>query len=313
MDLTKKKILVLGGCGFIGGHVIEALLRFPAHITIADRSARVKGAAPSDHADHVSTVEMDVTSPDIREFILSGGFDMILHFAGTASVPLSVEDPLQDFENTLQGTMRVLECLRIHSPDTAMIFTSSAAVYGNPTRLPMRESDPTNPISPYGVAKLSVERYCSVYSRLYGLATACIRPFSVYGPGQKKLLVYDLIRKLEADPDHLEMLGNGTETRDFVYVGDLARSVVSIAKKGLLQGEVYNVASGTPMSTLEVARAICGAMGIEPAISFTGTSRSGDPVNWCADVSRLRALDPTQGVTMMEGIERTLEWYRSTV
>lgn len=305
MDIENKKVLVLGGSGFIGGHVVDALLVAGAKVTVIDRSG-------SDHMA-VETLALDISSSGFVDFLGERSFDFMLHFAGPASVPESVENPYVNFEEIAHSSVRLLELLRTVCPETRFIFTSSAAVYGNPVHLPMCESDPTVPISPYGVAKLAVERYCAVYSQLYGLSVASLRPFSIYGPGQRNLLVYDLIRKLTANPQSLEMFGSGTESRDFIFVKDVARAILRVMEQGLLQGEAYNIASGRTHTTLQVARIIADVLGVDPVISFSGAGRSGDPLNWCADIERLSSLGFIPRFDMQQGIEETVAWYMDHV
>ena len=309
MTVKNKQMLVLGGSGFIGSHVVEELVSNGADITVLDRSISSKHHNLKKVHDKIGMFTMDMNSPDFITLVEHGSFDVILHFAGTASVSRSVQQPYEHFEEDLHGTVRLLECLRCHSPETRFIFTSSAAVYGNPVRLPMSETDPTDPISPYGVAKLSIERYCSVYSQLYHLNSASIRPFSIYGPRQENLLVYDLIKKLTDNPHKLTMFGTGTETRDFIFIKDVARSIVKILENGPLEGEVYNVATGTPHTTLQVARLIAKLLKVDPEFTFTKTIRSGEPLNWSADVKKLNGVDFASEYTLEEGINRTIEWY----
>ena len=309
MKAENKKMLLLGGSGFIGSHVADELVSRGAHITVLDRSTSSKHNNLKKVHDKIAMIAMDMNSPDFIALMAHGSFDVILHFAGTASVSRSVEQPYENFEEDLHGTVRLLECLRCHSPETRFIFTSSAAVYGNPVRLPMSETDPTFPISPYGVAKLSVERYCSVYSELYHLHCASIRPFSIYGPRQKNLLVYDLIKKLTDNPQKLTMLGTGMESRDFIFIKDVARSIVKILENGPLEGEVYNVATGTPHTTLQVAQVVAKVLDADPEFTFTKTLRPGEPLNWSADVKKLNGVDFTPEFTLEEGIYRTIGWY----
>ena len=105
------------------------------------------------------------------------------------------------------------------------------------------------------------------------------------------------------------MFGNGTETRDFIYVGDVARAITAVVEKALLKGEVYNVATGIPHTTLKVAQLVASALGVDPDITFTGSTRSGDPVHWCADIGKLSGLDFTPRFSLKEGIAKTVDWY----
>jgi nucleoside-diphosphate-sugar epimerase len=155
-----------------------------------------------------------------------------------------------------------------------------------------------------------MERYIYVFSQLYGIKAASLRLFSVYGPRQCKQIVFDFINKISNNA-RLEILGDGTQVRDLVYVDDVIQALLLIAQQGPLQGEVYNVATGKGCTTLELAEIVYQAMGLEPNYYFTGTVRPGDPNVWVADITRIRKLgfDPTFSLEV--GIKKTLDWYQA--
>lgn len=299
-----------GAAGFIGRHVSEALARLDARVSLLDRGFDRDVLQRCEAEDAFRIVEMDVRSEDFSRHLIAEQYTAIVHLAGPASVPLSVEEPYRDFENSLLSTMVLLETLRTNCKQSRLLIASSAAVYGNPASLPVSEDAPAYPISPYGVAKLSAERYAAVYSRLYGLHIASLRFFSLYGPGQRKMLVYDLMSKLSKQPDRLTLLGTGRETRDFIYVEDAARAVCTVLTSGDMKGEVYNVAAGRAHSTLEAAQAVARAMKVDPEICFTGQGRAGDPDKWLADVKKIRRLGFEPQVDFNQGIQKTVDWYR---
>lgn len=309
--LDGARILVTGGCGFIGRELVTQLGEFGADLMIADREART--VSPNTRAERVTVETVDILEAAFHEMISSEEFDFVFHLAGNSYVPPSVEDPAMDFRLNLEGTFRLLDTLRTASPDTRLIYFSSAAVYGNPVRMPMRETDPTVPNSPYGVAKLAAERYVAVFSGIYGLRAASLRVFSCYGPGQRKQLVFDFVDRLHNDPRKLVVLGDGSQARDFVYVGDAARAALTVAARGPLEGEAYNVASGEQYTTLDLAAFVADAMGVQPEIELTGSIRPGDADRWLADLSRLGSLEFAPSVSISDGVMETVEWYRSAV
>lgn len=311
MPIDHQRILVTGGAGFVGSHVVEELVRRGAEVTVVDRLTSGNMAHLAGVEDAIRLVRMDVQHPKFIPFVTDGRYDAIFHFAGPASVPKSVEAPYEDFEQSLHATVRLLEGLRRNCPRTALMAASSAAVYGNPARLPMCETDPTVPISPYGVSKLAMERYVAVYSQLYGIPAASLRFFSIYGPRQRKQIVYDLIGKLTEDPNTLTLLGDGTEMRDFIFVTDVARAVLAVYERGDLRGEVYNVAGGKSYTTLDIARAVAAALEADPEITFTGRVRAGDPVKWHANIDRITRTGFQPRVDINEGIAATVAWYRA--
>lgn len=301
------RVLVTGGAGFIGSHLVEQLVSGGGTVTVVDNLS----TGHLDNLTHVSNKvdlrELDICHISGRE-LLAERYDVIFHFAGTAYVPPSVEAPAWDYKTTLDATFRLLETLRQVQWPGKLIYASSAAVYGNPERIPICEGDSTVPISPYGVAKLAAERYVAVYSQLYDLRTASLRFFSVYGPRQRKQVVYDLIQKIMRNPSELFIHGNGTQTRDFNYVEDAARAATIVAEHGALHGDVYNVASGQKCSIRHLAEMLCRILGGSPRFVYSGDVRPGDPQRWSANIRRLATLGYRPQVSLEEGLTRTVEW-----
>ena len=312
MAIEENRVLVTGGAGFIGSHLVEGLVHHGADVTVVDHLDETRETNLSVVRDRVRMISMDIRQSEFASLVADGQFQAIFHFAAPASVSQSVEAPYVDFEQGLQSTVQLLELLRTACSDTVLITASSAAVYGNPITLPMVETDPTFPISPYGVSKLSVERYVSVYSQLYGIRAASLRFFSLYGPRQRQLVVYDLTAKLVNDPDHLTLLGDGTETRDLIYIDDAVRAVLTVYEHGALAGDVYNIACGTSHTIMEVARAIADALQAAPEFTFT-ERRTGDPVTWRADIEKVRQLGFQPETTLHDGISETVAWYREMI
>ena len=311
MKISGQKILVTGAAGFIGSHVAEILVHRGARVTLLDRTFEKRNVWPSDLADSFRTIKMDIRKDSFGTHLITEKYAAIVHLAGPASVSLSVKEPYGDFENSLLSTLKLLEILRTKCKKTRLIVASSAAVYGNPVSLPTSETDPAYPISPYGVAKLSTERYAAVYSQLYGLHIASLRFFSLYGPGQRKMLIYDLMSRLSEQSDRLTLIGSGKETRDFIFIKDAARAVLTVLESGAMAGEVYNVAAGMSYTTLEVARIVARTMGMDPDIDFTGQGRDGDPIKWQANIEKIHRLGFELEFNLSQGIEETVHWYQA--
>jgi len=307
---TNKKVLVTGGAGFIGSHLVEQLVAAGAVVMVVDNLSTgcrenllsVDGA--------VQVYEQDIRQVAWEKMLSGQQYDFIFHLAANAYVPPSVERPAWDFDINLAGSFRLLEVLRSIKWPGVLLYVSSAAVYGDPVRVPIHEDDPTVPVSPYGVAKLAAERYLAVYSRLYGLRAASLRFFSVYGPRQRKQVVYDLIQKIGHNPTELFIHGDGTQVRDFNYVEDTARAAMLVAERDALRGEVYNVASGRECSIGELANMLCRILNVQPRFIYSGSVRPGDPEKWSVDTGRLVALGYQPEVSLEEGLRRTVEWFR---
>ncbi len=311
-ELRGQSVLVTGGAGFIGSHLLEALVQVGAHVTVQDTRAT------PDHPNLASVPgAVRLIAEDTQSAIASGSLDLqsftlVFHLSGNAYVPASVEQPAVDFQKNLQTTFDLLEALRQQSQKPRLIFASSAAVYGNPTHLPIHEEDCTNPISPYGVSKLAAERYVEVYARLYGIPAATVRMFSVYGSRQRKLVVYDLLHKLRSNPSRLEVYGDGTQERDFCSVTDAVQAMLTVAKYAPAQGEIYNVASGEAHSINELVALWCEILGVSPQIVYSGDVRAGVPQRWSVSIERLRSLGFTPQISLEAGLRTVKEWYDAT-
>lgn len=310
MNAQPQTVLVTGGAGFIGSHLVAALVARGAAVTVVDNLCNGSLANLGPLVDAVEFYPLDIRGPVFRDLLVSKPFDAVCHFAANAYVPPSVEDPKYDFHVNLLAPFEFLEVLRRSGLRPRCVVASSAAVYGNPVRVPISETDPTVPISPYGVSKLATERYVAVYCQLYGLQAACLRLFSAYGPRQRKQIVYDFIEKLTRNPHALEILGDGTQVRDLVFVEDVVAAALLLLDSAPLTGEVYNVATGAGHTTREVAEVVSRAMGLTPEFVFTQQIRPGDTERWVADIERIRALGFAPRFSFDEGVRRTVEWYR---
>ncbi|MBA2524893.1 MAG: NAD-dependent epimerase/dehydratase family protein [Pyrinomonadaceae bacterium] len=309
-DFNGGSVLVTGGAGFIGSHLVEALVRLGAEVTVLDNlsSGHLKNLVAVKHRVDLRT--FDLKREDIESLLASRNFEMIFHLAGHADVPYSVQNPIQDFEKNALGTLHLIEAIRHLQPQAKVLFASSAAVYGDSSGNSFREEDPTWPIAPYGVSKLTAERYIDVYARSYSLRTASLRLFPVYGPRLSAHVVYDLIRKVFENPHELFIHGDGTQVRDFNYVTNAVEAFLLVAERGRLRGEVYNVAAGEPMRIKDIAQLICEGMSAAPRFIYSGNIGTGVSHQWSADISRLRNLGYHPRVGTAEGLALTVAWFR---
>lgn len=307
------KALVTGGAGFIGSHLSEILVSNGADVTIIDDLSRGDEGNLTTIRSAVHLRVLDIRQIQWDKIFNEQSFDVIFHLAANAYVPPSVDQPEWDYGINLAGSFKLLEFIRQVKWPGTLIYASSAAVYGDPQRIPIHEGDLTVPISPYGVGKLAVERYIAVYSQLYGIKAASLRLFSVYGPRQRKQVVYDMIRKLIGNPHELHIYGDGTQIRDFNYVEDTARAMMVAVEHAPLQGEVYNLASGRECSVHDLVDTICQILGVDPKRVYSGAVRPGDPEKWTVDITRLKNIGYQPRVSLEEGLRRTVDWYRTTL
>ena len=255
--LKEQSILVTGGAGFIGSHLVDELLSRGHNVTVLDNlSSGVQENLPSH--ERLKFVNDDITNIPIVDSLVKNS-DMVFHLAeyipttknyGSGHVvKYSMEAPIQDFDVSARGTLIVLQSAKKYSKK--FIFTSTAAVYGESKDL-LKETSPTIPISPYGASKLCAEEYVKLYHRIYGLPTSIVRFFNVYGPRQLKYVMYDLSLRLQKNPINSRDFGTGEEKRDFVYVKDAVKALLLVAQDEYAKGEIYNVASGNQTKIREL-------------------------------------------------------------
>ncbi len=303
-------VLVAGGAGYIGSHLVEELVRRGARVTVLDCLSTARRENLAAVLERIDVHMLDLRRDDPRPLLAELRFDTIFHLVGNADIPLSVQRPRHDFETNLITTLNLLEAVRETSPSTRLIYTSSATVYGGTTGVPQTEDTPTVPVSPYGVSKLAAERYVAVYAKLYGLRSASVRLFSTFGPRQRRQVVYDLMCKIQENPQELFIHGDGTQTRPLTYVADALQALLIVAEKAALGGEVYNAAGEEIVSIGRLAEMICERMGVRPRFVYSGNVRPGDIEHWKADISRIKALGYRPQCSIAEGLAETVAWFR---
>ncbi|MCC7232740.1 MAG: NAD-dependent epimerase/dehydratase family protein [Bacteroidia bacterium] len=294
------KIAVIGSRGFIGTHLCEYFSQRNHELLCCDFSTPGK---------HSSDFLVDKINPVYDTLFQNRTPDICIYAGGNGSVPYSMVHPDIDFRLNTLFLERVLESIRKFSTSTHFLHISSAAVYGNPQKLPVHENDKILPLSPYGWNKYLSEEICREYTTLFGIHTLNIRAFSVYGDGLRKQLFWDLSRKLRAS-DHAELFGTGEETRDFIHISDLVKAIECVIHGIPFDGRVINTGSGTETTIAEASRIFCSAYMPDATITFTGTIKPGDPLHWKADISRLLDSGFVPSVTLRDGLTRYAEWSR---
>lgn len=240
--------------------------------------------------------------------------DVVFHLAGGSSVGAAIAHPYEDFTRTVVSTAELLEWLRQHSPGTRLVAVSSAAVYGSAHNGPISEDADLSPFSPYGAHKLMMEELCRSYAANFGLQVVLPRLFSVYGPGLKKQLLWDLCGKISAGGE-VELGGSGRELRDWVDVRDVARSLERVGQLASVQAPVINLASGVATAVSEIAAMVAAhwadAGTSSRKVTFSGRSRPGDPFSLVADVAQMRAYGIEIHIPVAQGVAEYVAWYRS--
>jgi UDP-glucose 4-epimerase len=294
------KILIIGSEGFIGSHSVEFFLQKGWQVYGVDFKDVPRGNYRYQKMlSH--TFSYDILFKNIQP-------DVCLMAAGSANVSLSISQPLSDFDANTTDVIKVLESIRGYAPSCKFINLSSAAVYGSPEQLPVKETAVVHPLSPYGWHKYYSELLCKEYHTVYNLSTCSLRPFSVYGPGQCKLLFWDIYQKTKNNTESIELFGTGEESRDFIYIDDLVKGVFLIVSNAELKGEVYNLASGQETKIKNVAMLFLEQLGYHGQLVFNQKVKQGDPLNWCADISGMARLGYLPKVDINTGLKLYAEW-----
>jgi UDP-glucose 4-epimerase len=240
--------------------------------------------------------------------------DLVVHLAGGGSVGAAVAHPSEDFNRTVNSTLALLEWLRLNSPHTKLVGVSSAAVNGVCHSGRLDESAPTNPVSPYGYHKLMMEQLCQSYAGSYGLQCVVLRLFSVYGPGLRKQLLWDLCNRLQASPAVIELSGTGNELRDWTHISDVVNAVELTASLASTEVPTFAVGSGCATSVRDIAQSVISvfaAKGGQTMLRFNGNVRPGDPFSLVANPTRLEALGFACGITPLIGVPDYVRWFLS--
>jgi UDP-glucose 4-epimerase len=298
-------ILITGGFGFLGRAVA---LKFKS------LGFRVVGIGHG----HWTAIEAHIcgfdywleSSLSINSFMtLREDFTYIIHCGGNGSVEYSLNYPKQDFLKTVQGTLELLEFMRLSESKALLIYPSSAGVYGVKEDVPIRENDSLNPISPYGYHKRIAEELIESYSRSYKLRVAIIRFFSIYGPGLKKQLIWDASNKLISDEGNVVFWGTGQETRDWIYIDD-AVGIIYTATQFSDEFTIVNGASGIRTTIEDTLCLLKYKLKSGAIINFNKIIKLGDPRFYNADISKLNSFGCHQNIKLNEGLDLFVAWYK---
>ena len=296
-----SNVVVTGGAGFIGRHLVRALLELKKHVVVLDNfSSSLDTSVP----EGAGVVQADIRNPDELAEPMDRA-DLVFHVAANASGTLSVEDPRFDFETNAVGTFNVLEAAS-KAGVKRVVYTSSASVYGVPQSYPMVETDQTKPFMPYGSSKLAGELAGRAWLQARGLPVVIIRPLGVYGPGENpKLALVEVSRYLRwhLNKRSIPVIGDlDKKIRDFVHVSDVVQGQLLLAENGV-PGEAYNIGSGEEVSMRQLVQVIEEASG-HPAKIENITGITDDTYRLVADFSKLRTLGYAPRVRLADGVAR---------
>ena len=304
--------LVTGGAGFIGSHLTEEIARRGHRVRVADSLITGKRSNIA-HIPGVDFVEGDLADLEFAKKV-AAGCDYVLHQAAIPSVPRSVKDPIASNRANVDATLNILVAAR-DAGVKRLVFAASSSAYGNTETLPKHEGMPTSPLSPYALQKVVGEQYLQMFTRLYGLETVSIRYFNVFGPRQDPSSPYSGVISVFAtallENRSPTIYGNGEQTRDFTYVANVVDGVLRACEAPRASGEVINVATGGRISLNQLFYAMRDVVGgnVEPTYAET---RQGDVRDSQADIRNAQELlGYTPSVSFEDGLERTINWYRT--
>jgi len=312
MTRNYSKVLVTGGAGFIGCHIVDKVLSAGFEVTGVDN---LTTGQLENVVYHQGRKDFHFVKGDIRDFDLVKNIvkdiDVVFHEAALASVALSVSDPILTNDVNVTGTLNLLKaCLDFGVK--RFIYASSASVYGETKTLPLKEDMAPNPISPYAASKLAAENYATIFHEVYGLETVCLRYFNVYGPKQAYSpysgVTTQFINRLLNNKSPI-IYGDGQQSRDFVHVQDVVEAnMLALGSKNAV-GEVFNIASGRSTTVNHLAMMLAQIIGKNDLKPNYTDPRPGD-VRYCyADISKARKLGFCPKISLEEGLVKLVEWY----
>jgi UDP-glucose 4-epimerase len=312
-----KKVLITGGAGFIGSHVADRFLSEGWEVHVIDNLYNGKREnVPAEAGFH----ELDIRDAAAADLVRTLKPDVLVHLAAQMDVRRSVADPMFDAQVNVLGSINLLEAVRQHSPATRVVFSSTGgAVYGDFTRPPNVETFAKNPESPYAISKLAVENYLAYYGRVHGMEYAVMRFANVYGPRQDphgEAGVVAIFCGRILDGQAMTVFGDGLQTRDYVFVGDVVDATYrgateSLPKTELLDTRAYNVGTGVPTDVLRLANVLMTVAGASTPVEHA-PERPGEQRTSYLDVAKADTeLGWRPAVTLEEGLSRSFEWFKA--
>jgi nucleoside-diphosphate-sugar epimerase len=292
------RVVITGTGGYLGGWLAGVLRGAGVEVLGVERGQDRSSVHP--------TLPGDLTTPGLLDGVLAPG-TVVFHLASPSSVARSVEDPRAEVRDNLLASLEVLESVR--RSGARLVFASSICVADPDSPLPHAESAPLSPRSPYGACKAAVETMSRTYHACYGTDVRIARMSTIFGPGLRRFAIYDFYRKVRANPAHMEILGDGNQLRDYLYVTDAVKGLMLIALRGR-PGECYHLGSGVSIQTGDLARVVARMLG-SPDISIRPAGRSfpGDIARWALDVGKIRELGFHPSVDLESGLAEVLRSY----
>lgn len=305
-----KKYLVTGGAGFIGSHLVRALLEQGAFVRVLDNFS-------TGRRENIEGLNVEILEGDIRDTAKAAeavqGIDVIFHEAAFVSVPQSMQDPLPCFDINQRGTEILLEAAR-KAGVGRVVLASSAAVYGDSEVVPLDETVPLQPFSPYAVSKRVDELYAEMYTRSFGLDVVALRYFNVYGPRQRPDSMYaaavPIFARRLLDGKPVTVYGDGSQTRDLVYVGDVVRANLAASEHPAAPGQIFNVCTGDEIRVIDLVETLRGLVPAAPAPEFA-PARPGDIYRSLGNPAKAAQMLGFRAQTSLaDGLKSVVDWMK---
>lgn len=318
--ITNRRICVTGGAGFIGSHIVDRLVEWGNEVTIIDN---LSSSTIEFIETLIKTKKVTFHKTDLRnkDFLLANlkGVDLVIHMAADPDVKNSVPHPVESFDINVIGTLNLLETMRRNNIPQIAFASSGGTLYGQVDEFPITERAVLHPISPYGASKAAGEMYISAYADSYGFKGVALRYANIFGPRSNHGVTYDFFNKLKDNPKKLDILGDGKQQKDYLFVSDCVNASLLCAEKlGRQKGsyDFYNIGGEGWHTVDELANCVVEAMHLSGVkFSYTGGTQGwvGDVAKMILDISKLKALGWAPNVTFKEGITRYINWLESYI
>ena len=310
--IKSQSVLVTGGAGFIGSHLVEDLVAKDHDVTVLDNFSNKQTKMPGTGFE---VIEGDVCDLK-RAMEVTKAVDVVYHLAAVLGVEYAYQHPTETLEVEIMGTRNILEGMRKNDVEM-IVYGSSSEVYGEPTSLPITEDDRTAPKSTYGVAKLTGERYCQAYRRVYGIEYVILRYFNVYGPRQDDRFVIPRFIRAALQGAPLGIYGDGNQLRDFTFVKDVVQLTETAARSGQAKGQTLNVGTGVATKALDLAKLVLNLTSSNSSIVLKDFDQSNRPreievFNRVADIHKARQLGYEPQTSIRDGITATISWLQGS-